>query len=272
MTGCLIHISDLHRGTHEVPELDDALLALCDELSPELVIASGDLANRGRTAEFEQVKALLHRLPAPTLVVPGNHDLPYTVPARFTSTWDRFTAVFGTTDPVLRTDHAVVCGLNSARPWRHQGGRLGASRLSAAADALRDAPSGALRVVVLHHHLAGAPWRASRKLPLKHRNNVLRSLAAAGAELILGGHIHQSTAVGRHQFEALDADGRSSVMLSTAPGFGRPRPHRPGEAQGLHVVRWTPDDILIESRIWDSARFLPCGEYHAHRSGLRERL
>ncbi|MSO95086.1 MAG: metallophosphoesterase [Thermoleophilia bacterium] len=269
MTGCLIHISDLHRGTREVPGLDDALLALCEELSPELVIASGDLANRGRTAEFEQVKALLHRLPAPTLVVPGNHDLPYTVPARFTRPWDRFTAVFGTTDPVLRTDHAVVCGLNSARPWRHQGGRLDAARLSAAAEALRDAPSDALRVVVLHHHLAGAPWRASRKFPLKHRNDVLGSLAAAGTELILGGHIHQSTAVGRHQFEALDTGDHSSLVLSTAPGFGRPRPHRRGEAHGLHVVRWTHEDILIESRIWDTTGFLTCGKYGALRSGFR---
>ena len=29
MTACAIHISDLHRGTHEAPELDDALVTLC---------------------------------------------------------------------------------------------------------------------------------------------------------------------------------------------------------------------------------------------------
>ena len=62
MTACAIHISDLHRGTHEAPELDDALVTLCHELRPELVIASGDLANRGRRAELEEAKALLDRL------------------------------------------------------------------------------------------------------------------------------------------------------------------------------------------------------------------
>ena len=266
MTACLIHISDLHRGTREAPALDDALVTLCHELLPELVIASGDLSNRGRAAELEQARALLDRLPAPTLAVPGNHDLPYTLPARFTKPWDRFIAVFGTTDPVVRTDHAVVCGLNSARPWRHQGGRLDASRLSAAAAALHDAPSDALRVVVLHHHLAGAPWRASRKFPLKHRDDVLRSLTAGGAELILGGHIHQSTALGRSAFAALEDDDHGSLVLSTAPGFGRPRPHRLGEANGLHVVRWTADAVEIEGRLWRRGAFEPCSTYRAPRS------
>lgn len=266
MTACAIHISDLHRGTHVAPALDDALVTLCHDLSAELVIASGDLSNRGRTAELEDAKALLDRLPAPTLAVPGNHDLPYTLPARVTRPWDRFVAGFGTTDPVLRTANAVVCGLNSARPWRHQGGRLDEGRLSAAAAALADAPGGALRIVVCHHHLAGAPWRAGRKFPLKHRDATLRSLAAAGAELVLGGHIHQGTAVERHAFEALDDDVRGSLVLSTAPGFGRPRPNRLGEANGLHVVHWTSDEIRIETRIWRGGTFEPTGEFRAPRT------
>lgn len=265
MNACAIHISDLHRGTREAPALDDALVTLCDELSPELVIASGDLSNRGRAAELEQAKALLDRLPVPTLAVPGNHDIPYTVPARFTSPWDLFASVFGTTDPVLRTASAVVCGLNSVRPWRHQGGRLDASRLETAATVLSDAPVDALRVVVCHHHLAGAPWRASRKFPLKQRDATLRALAAAGAELVLGGHIHQSTAVERHAFEALEDDVRGSLVLATAPGFGRPRPHRLGEANGLHVVRWTATEIAIETRTWRGGSFEPTGVYRAPR-------
>ena len=265
MTACLIHISDLHRGTRETPALDDALVGLCEELSPEAVVASGDLANRGRRSEFEAAKALLDRLRCPTLVVPGNHDLPYSFPARFTSPWDRFNEVFETTDPVLRTDHAVICGLNSARPWRHQGGRLAAARLAAAAAALRDPRPNALRVVVLHHHLAGAPWRASRKFPLNHRDEALRSFAGAGAELVLGGHIHQSTAVARNSFEAFESGGGSSLVLATAPGFGRPRPRRLGEANGLHIVRWTDEETVIESRIWQNVGFETSSMYRVPR-------
>lgn len=265
MNACAIHISDLHRGAREAPALDGALVTLCHELSPELVIASGDLSNRGRMVELEQAKELLDRLPVLTLAVPGNHDIPYTLPARVTHPWDRFNSVFGTTDPVLRTANAVVCGLNSARPWRHQGGRLAAAHLEAAVTTLGDAPPDALRVVVCHHHLAGAPWRASRKFPLKHRDVTLRALAAAGAELVLGGHIHQSTAVERHAFEALDDDARGSLVLATAPGFGRPRPHRLGEANGLHIVRWTAVEIMIETRIWRGGMFEPTAVYRAPR-------
>jgi 3',5'-cyclic AMP phosphodiesterase CpdA len=255
VTACAIHISDLHRGTRPDPERDDALVTLCHELRPELVIASGDLANRGRRAELEQAKVLLDRLPVPTLAVPGNHDIPYTPVSRATRPWNVFETVFGTTDPVYRSEHAVVCGLNSVRPWRHQGGRLAPDRLRHAADVLADAPAEALRAVVCHHHLAGAPWRASRKFPLKDRESALRALAGAGAELVLGGHIHQGSAAERHSFEALPDGAKRPLLLATAPGFGRPRPERLGEANGLNVIRWTSTDIEVETRIWRDGFF-----------------
>jgi 3',5'-cyclic AMP phosphodiesterase CpdA len=255
VTACAIHISDLHRGTQPDPALDDALVTLFHELRPELVIASGDLGNRGRRAELEQAKALLVRLPAPALAVPGNHDMPYTPVARATRPWEVFESVFGTTDPVFRSESAVVCGLNSARPWRHQGGRLGPDRLQRAAEVLADAPAGALRIVVCHHHLAGAPWRASRKFPLKQRDSVLRSLADAGAEVVLGGHIHQGSAAERHAFAALADSDRRPLVLATAPGYGRPRPQRLGEANGLNILRWSPAEIELETRIWRDGAF-----------------
>jgi hypothetical protein len=54
-------------------------------------------------------------------------------------------------------------------------------------------------------------------------------------------------------------------VLATAPGFGRPRPHRPGEANGLHIVRWTAGEIVVETRIWRDASFEPTGVYRAPR-------
>ena len=53
-------------------------------MAPDLVIASGDLTNRGRRGEHERAAAFLRRLGPPVLAVPGNHDIPYTFPARFT--------------------------------------------------------------------------------------------------------------------------------------------------------------------------------------------
>jgi len=116
------------------------------------------------------------------------------------------------------------------------------------ADLLADAHEGALRVVALHHHLIGAPWR-SRKRPVSHRSKVLAGLVDAGAELILPGHIHQAAVSERHEFE-VDRDGLRGVTISIAPGLGQPRPNRRGEARGLHVYEAEADSLLVQTYVW----------------------
>jgi 3',5'-cyclic AMP phosphodiesterase CpdA len=249
-----LHVSDLHAGRRETPGLAAALASLVDEVDPELVIVTGDLAHRGRTAELGQAHALLAGLGRPLLAVPGNHDIPHTFPARVSAPWRRFEAAVGPTDPVYRSENLVVCGLNSVRPWRHQGGRLSLAQLARALETLRDATPGALRVVALHHHLAGAPWRTSRKLPLKHRDRVLAALAAAGAELVVGGHIHQCVVTARPEFEVRD-DAGEAVVLATAPGLGRPRPQRTGEALCALVYDWDADRLIVLTYVLDGGLF-----------------
>lgn len=250
-----LHVSDLHAGRHEASGLADGLVALVAEVEPELVIVTGDLSHRGRPEQLAHAKGLLDRLETPVLAVPGNHDIPYSFPGRFTRPWAEFERVFETVDPVYQSDSLVVCGLDSVRPWRHQGGRLSPARLARMADTLVAAPPAALRVVAFHHHLAGAPWRTSRKFPLQDRDRALRAFASAGAELVLGGHIHQSTTVERHEIEA--TAGAGSLVLATAPGLGRPRPHRLGEAQGVHVYEWDAERLVVVTRTWDGSRFRP---------------
>src|SRR5262249_5698930 len=159
---------------------------------PALIVASGDLTHRGRPEQHDGAAAYLRGLGRPLLVVPGNHDIPFLPPARLTRPFAQFERVWGTTEPVHADDGLLVVGLSSVRPWRHQSGGLRDAQLERAERLLSDAPDGALRVIVLHHHLIGAPWR-SRKLPVARRSHVLARFVDAGAELILGGHIHQST-------------------------------------------------------------------------------
>jgi 3',5'-cyclic AMP phosphodiesterase CpdA len=250
-----LHVSDLHAGRRETPRLAEALAALVEEVAPELVIATGDLAHRGREEQLSQARALLAGLGAPFLAVPGNHDIPYSFPARFTRPWQRFEAVFGSVEPAYRSEMLVVCGLDSVRPWRQQGGRLSPARLARVGETLREGKAGALRVVALHHHLAGSPWRASRKLPLKHRDRALAAFAAAGAELVVGGHIHQASVAEMHEFSALEGEAKQSIVLATAPGLGRPRPHRSGEAQGALVYEWDADRLGVLTYVWEHGRF-----------------
>lgn len=252
----ILQVSDLHAGRRDTPGLDDALVALVGEIDPELVIATGDLAHRGRSDQFEQARTLLMRFDRPLLAVPGNHDIPYAFPARFSRPWRAFEAAFGPVEPAYRSKSVVVCGLNSVRPWRHQGGLLTRAQLERAAETVRDAAPGALRVVALHHHLAGAPWRTSRKFPLRHRDRALEALAQAGAELIVGGHIHQCVVVARQEFEVVEDDTARSVVLATAPGVGRPRPHRRGEAQGAMVYEWDAARLTVLTYLLHGSRFM----------------
>jgi 3',5'-cyclic AMP phosphodiesterase CpdA len=244
----LLHISDLHAGSVEETAVERSLEPLVERVRPELIVASGDLAHRGRRREHERAAAFLRGLGRPLLVIPGNHDIPYTFPARFTRPWAEFERQWETVEPVFRADDLVVVGLNSVRPWRHQSGGIRSGQIARAKELLADAPHGALRVVALHHHLIGAPWR-SRKKPVARRSGVLAGLVDAGAELILAGHIHQAAVSERHEFE-VEHNGLRGVTVSVAPGLGQPRPNRRGEARGLHVYEANADSLLVQTYVW----------------------
>ena len=225
-----------------------SLAALVERLKPALIVASGDLTHRGRADQHDRAAALLRGLGPPVVAVPGNHDIPYTFPARFTRPWAEFERIWGATRPVHVTDDLCVVGINSVRPWRHQSGEVRDDQLRWAGEQLEAAPSGALRVVALHHQLIGAPWR-TRKRPVARRNHVLGALVDAGAELIVSGHTHQGAIAERHEFEVW-SESQPGTTVATAPGLGQPRPHRRGEARGLLVYEAGESAITVHTYIW----------------------
>jgi 3',5'-cyclic AMP phosphodiesterase CpdA len=245
----ILHVSDLHVGTREDAQVAAALVRLAEKVGPEVLVASGDLTNRGRRSEHERAHALLESVGVPVVAVPGNHDLPYTFPSRFTAPWREFERVWGTTEPTYSSPALHVVGLNSARPYRHQSGGIRDAQLRGAATRLGGAAPGAYRVVALHHHMIGAPWRAARKRPVARRNHVLGELVTAGADLIVAGHIHQAAVSERHEFEVVEGDVRA-VVVSIAPGLGQPRPRRLGEARGLQVYEIDAGRLAVETHIW----------------------
>ncbi|HUZ82336.1 MAG TPA: metallophosphoesterase, partial [Gaiellaceae bacterium] len=192
--------------------------------------------------------AFLRRLGQPVLAVPGNHDIPFAFPARFTTPWREFERQWQTTEPEHAGPCVHVVGLNSVRPWRHQSGGVSDAQLERVTTKLRRAEPGALRVVALHHQMIGAPWR-TRKKPVARRNHVLAQLVNSGAELIVGGHIHQGTVSERHEFEVITGAARG-VVVSIAPGLGQPRPHRRGEARGCVVYSADEESLTVDTYIW----------------------
>lgn len=252
MKARILHVSDLHIRRLQPLDALGALQELTARLEPELVIATGDLAHRGRAEELERAAESLRSLERPLLAVPGNHDIPYTV-ARLTRPFALWRRIFGDTEPVHRDGGLLVLGLNSVRPRRHQDGALSDAQLARATSELEGA-SDAFRIVALHHHVASPPWRTN-KAPVERRDVVLRTLASAGAELVVSGHVHQSGFASRHEFEVVDASSSRGLVLATVSGLGRPRPRRRGEAQGVNVYEVDDATLTVTTLAWNGAEF-----------------
>lgn len=251
----ILHVSDLHIGARHGTQdatFGLALAALVEQVDPVLVVVGGDLTHRGTASQQTHAAQFLHGLGRPLLVVPGNHDIAHSLPGRLTDPWRSFRAAWETTEPVLSAPGLQAVGLNSACPLRHQGGWVSAKALARAVTRLEQGEAGALRVAVLHHPLTGPPLRA-RKRPLPRRRAVLERLQAAGVELVLGGHIHQVSVCDGREFLTVD----HSVLLATAPGLGRPRPRRRGEACGALVYTVEPQTIRVDSHLWQEPSFAP---------------
>lgn len=244
----ILHLSDLHVGAHDGgrSEVEDAVRALAAAEPPELVVASGDISHRNRPGEHARAAAFLRSLERPLLVLPGNHDLPPLPPWRLAAPFARFLAEWPETEPAYRSETAVVCGLNSVRPWKYQRGAIGRDQIERARRAFASAPAGSLRVVALHHHLATPPWRMGKRT-VPRRSSVLAGLAAAGAELVVSGHIHQGIVLERREFESVANRG---VVLSGAPGLGRPRPSRHAEACGVQVYEADRERLRVVTHAW----------------------
>jgi 3',5'-cyclic AMP phosphodiesterase CpdA len=253
-----LQVSDLHTGTREEPEVEADLRTLVAETQPELVVASGDLTHRNRPEEHERAADLLRSLGPPLVVIPGNHDIPKLPPWRFTATFNAFLAVWPETEPVYRSERIVVCGLNSVRPWKQQGGALRSGQVERVARTFADAPVGALKVVAVHHHLLGAPWRSTKRT-IANRSTVLGRLVDAGAELIVSGHVHQSAIEERREFEVVRGDVHATTVV-TAPGLGQPRPKRRGEARGLHLFEADETSLRVLTYSWAGTCWAQIGE------------
>jgi 3',5'-cyclic AMP phosphodiesterase CpdA len=247
----VLQVSDLHTGTVEEPEVEEGLRRLVAETGPELVVASGDLTHRNESEEHARAARFLRSLGPALLVIPGNHDIPKFPPRRFTATFDRFLREWPETEPVYRSARIVACGLNSVRPWKQQGGALRRAQIARVAEVFAAAPAGALRIVALHHHLLGAPWRTAKRT-IANRSRVLGGLVDAGAELIVSGHVHQSSVGERREFEVLKAGEPTAhaTAVVIAPGLGQPRPKRRGEARGLHLYEADGDSLRVLTYAW----------------------
>jgi 3',5'-cyclic AMP phosphodiesterase CpdA len=186
----LLQVSDPHFGT-EQPTVVDALTELARQQRPDLVVLSGDITQRARPAQFRAARALVDRLGAPVLAVPGNHDIPlFDLWARLRSPYGRYSAAFGTDlEPVHRSPELLVACVNTTRPRRHKDGEVSALQIDRVARLVEHADPAQLRVVVVHQPVA-VTRAEDEPNRLRGHAAALQRWAEAGADLVMGGHIH----------------------------------------------------------------------------------
>lgn len=185
----LAHISDLHFGTEDEAVVR-ALVADLRRVAPDLVIVSGDLTQRARTAQFEAARAFLQDLGMPVLAVPGNHDAPlFDVARRLVAPFARFHRFIEPVEmPSWSDGEVAVLGVNTARRTAWKEGRISWDQVRAARRWFLD--QGARTKILVTHHPFLPRAESPRERIVGRAGEVLAALATCEVDLVLSGHLH----------------------------------------------------------------------------------
>ncbi len=184
-------LSDTHFGT-EQPEVVQALIAWMQDHAPDLVIFSGDITQRARRDQFRAARRFIDQIPKHDLLtIPGNHDLPlFDVLRRTINPYGYYREFFGEElEPTYEDERVLVIGLNTTSPLRHKDGKVTDEQVARVERQLAQAKEGQIKILVAHHPFDVILTSDEENLMIQGAN-AIRRWAAAGLDLVLGGHIH----------------------------------------------------------------------------------
>ncbi len=247
----LIHLTDLHFGLHHsglVAPLQHAVAAN----RPDVVVVSGDLTQRALSGQFEAAMRFLRGLGTPSMIIPGNHDLPVYNP--FTRLFAPFAPyrAGAATDlaPALRIGPLRLFGANTAAPLKWRGGRVRQAEIDRICEALAGGGERTTNILVCHHPLVEPP--GFQRGETRGAESALARLADAGIHVVLSGHLHHWTT------------GLGITDIAPCPIFhmqtGTALCAREGERDhGFAVMEFDGDGLVVTPWILDGAqqRFAP---------------
>lgn len=225
----LFHVSDVHFG-REDPAAVAWFGALVSAERPDAVIMTGDLTMRARRREFAAGLEWLQGLGVPVTVEVGNHDLPYFNPIdRFFRPYRRMTKIERMVEqPLDLPGVAIVPLVTTARAqWRlnWSKGKVSRGALDRTLALLAEVPDGKLAFIACHHPLVEPATRASAQT--HNGAEALEALAAAGADAVLTGHVHDpfdiAHDVGGKVVRMVGAGTLSERTRTTPPSFNEIR-------------------------------------------------
>ena len=256
----ILHVSDLHFGRPCIPVVIDAMEAHFHAAPHDVVVISGDVAQRSLSGEFQRAAAFVRDVAAkaPFIIVPGNHDV---------SSWMSPLHLFGTDvlytryrqyvsadlEPRLSVPGAHFVGVNTSHGvgWytltmRPRDvsiiGVVTEAQLDQVAGAYAHAAPADARIVVMHHN--PVLGHLSNRYGIKHAERVLTRYAGAGVDLVLCGHDHQESV---HQLP----DKGGMVVCTAGTLSSRSRGGRPCS---FHEVEISDASISVVTQYWSVDR------------------
>lgn len=250
--GRVLQFSDVHFG-REHRDACAAALEFAHATPNDLILITGDVTQQGLPDEFAAAGDWIRGMPEPTFVIVGNHDVPYwSLPARLFHPWRAFERAIGhpAHDHQFLSETVMVRGVVTARGWQARlnwsKGVIDLGQTRKAAEALRQAPAGALRILACHHPLIemiGAPMTGE----VKRGDAAAHIFAEAGVDLIATGHVHVPFAL---PIELGD-------HCSYAVGCGTLSHRERGAPPSFNQIDWDANEIVVTAITWTGDRFEP---------------
>ena len=233
----IVQLSDLHCGQQFfLPHVLERAIAEVNELSPDVVVVSGDLTSHGFKDEYALAREYLNRIDCDAIVViPGNHD------SRNVG-YVHFEELFGDRNSVLHVGNTTIVAVDSSEPDLDNG-QIGRGRYRWIEEQFRQEAD--LRLFVLHHHLLPVPGTGRERNIVNDAGDTLECLQRAGVDLVLAGHKHVPYA---WRLEDLFVVNAGTVSSSRLRGKGRPC-YNVVEVEGTHVDVWRRYPFHEQERI-----------------------
>ncbi len=256
MSTTIVHLSDFHFGWAVDLAQIDALVDLVPQLGPDAIAISGDLTQRARHGEFQRALVFTDQMKAlaPTLIVPGNHDVQWWQSVFGVRgqrpKYRKYRKYFGEDlTPTVEVPGAVLAGALTAYgfsfgalTWNPRDvtikGHLPPGETRRLDRIFEQAAPDQARVVVLHHNVLEG--QLSRRRGLAHWRSAHRRLVESGADLVLCGHDHQEH-VGQ-------IDGSHVVVSAVGTHSHRSRGRRPTV---FNVIEIDDQAISVRNYRWD---------------------
>ena len=250
----LIHLSDLHFGRTDpviLPKLIDTVHAV----KPDLVVVSGDLTQRARSAEFISARAFLDALPSPRLVVPGNHDIPlHNVFQRFFSPLKKYRQHISNNLAPLHIDSEIaVAGINTARSLTIKNGRVNTEQIEALRSAWQTVDASVIKIVVTHHPF-DVPDANEDQALVGRAEPVMSALAELHVDMLMAGHHHLGSA--ENSATSYPYLNHASIVVQAGTATST---RQRGQTNSFNLIRIEAARIAVERFDWMSAKqqFLP---------------